>query len=120
MAMFRKMGEMSAKMGKMGERMLRSTPAAASRAMTAGKNIAKGAGEGMKEMGSKAYSGAKKLGKPSGLKGKIAKIAKDPNKMKALGKKLAKFGVAAGAGYGAAKMMGGKKNASGTDDSKKY
>ena len=40
--------------------------------------------------------------------------------MKALGKKLAKLGVAAGAGYGAAKMMSGSKNASGTDNSKKY
>lgn len=95
------------RLGKGVNRVRASTP------FKAGKNIARGAGEGVKEMaGSVRKAGSSAVGalkNPKSIKSRLTKIARNPAKMKALGKKLSKYGAAGAAGYGAAKLMGKDK-----------
>jgi hypothetical protein len=68
---------------------------------SAGKNIARGMGQAA----SQAASGAKRMGskvmntKPKDLMSSLGKVARNPKKMRKLGKSLAKYGAAGAAGY---------------------
>lgn len=119
MSMFSKMGEMGGKFMK-GARQFGASASAAGKSMAKEARVRGKLGVRTAKKGAAKAMDTTPRAAGSKLKGALSRLSKDPKKMKKLGKSLAKYGVAAGAGYGAAKMMGGKKNASGTDDSKKY
>lgn len=68
---------------------------------SAGKNIARGMGEGVMGMGKSARRVGRKVmnTKPKDLMSSLGKVARNPKKMRKLGKSLAKYGAAGAAGY---------------------
>jgi hypothetical protein len=77
----------------------------ARRAGSAGMNIARGMGEGVMGMGKSARRAGRKVMRtpPNKLMSSLGKVARDPKKMRKLGKKIAKYGAAGAAGYYMAK-----------------
>ena len=67
----------------------------------AGKNIGRGMGQAVSETAARARKAGKMVmnTKPKDLAGRLGRMAKNPKKMRALGKKLAKYGAAGAAGY---------------------
>lgn len=68
---------------------------------SAGLNIGRGMGQAVSETAGRARKAGKTLmnTKPKDLAGRLSRMAKNPKKMRALGKKLAKYGAAGAAGY---------------------
>lgn len=92
----------AAKMGYgAAKKAMKPTARAGRIAGAAGLNIGRGMGQAVGETAKRARKAGSAVmnTKPKDLAGRLGKMARNPKKMRALGKKLAKYGAAGAAGY---------------------